>query len=333
MRRGGVRAYSANEVTIDGRQLAALGEKVNHWLTKLPPATHEIRCSRLVIKLASNDVAGQDPAATLTLHDIRGRIDRDAAGRLRAQFAATLAPSDQTSAAVIQWTLEPSVDGASAAATLTLDAQAAAVPARSLAAVIPGFGKFGPAARFTGLVRWTLDHPQVQGSATGRLHEVDLAQVLPAGSPHSLGGHATIELTELSWTGERIERLGAAVIAEHARMSRSLLEAAVTTFRCGQGSDGVPAPDEPASIALDLLAVRFQMSSEGLTFWGHCPPEANMQEGCLAVSGLQPLLIARPYYNWPLGALVQTFAAPSSAWLPATREAIEMGSRLPLPLR
>ena len=58
-----------------------------------------------------------------------------------------------------------------------------------------------------------------------------------------------------------------------------------------------------------------------------------MQEGCRCRSvGCSRRPPAPPYRDWPLGYLVQTLSGCRAAWLPATREAVELARRLPLPL-
>jgi hypothetical protein len=162
-----------------------------------------------------------------------------------------------------------------------------------------------------------------------------LSKTLPAGSPHVLRGSATVDVQEYRWQGDRIGRVVAAVKAEHAQMSQSLVEAVTSTsgFQCRQVGSGMTVAGEPAMIALDLFALRFQLGREGLTFWGDSSAEAGMQDDCIAQSGGQPLLLAPRYYNWPLGVLVQTLCGRPAAWVPATREAVDMASPLPLPLK
>jgi hypothetical protein len=335
LRSGGGRRFAANEIVVDAGTLASLFGKLNAWLAKLPPEIHEFRCERLLIQRSNSlnvgDVA--DRTFMIALEGVQGRVERDRAGRVQAHFAAHIAGAEAGSGGIVRLTLAPSQQQGSVAATVTFDASQCMAPAWALGEFLPGFGRVGANARFSGGVQWMLDQPEVRGAASGQLSTVDLEQILPAGSPHKLAGTARIDLSELYWRGGQIERLAGSIIAERAGMSRSLLDAMVTTFDCGQGSDGDPMEGDASMIALDLLAVRFELHEAGLTIWGHCPAEANMQEGCMAVSGLQPLLIAPRYYNWALGKLVQVIAGPSSAWLPASREAIDMGSRLPLPLR
>ena len=260
---------------------------------------------------------------------VRGRVDRDAAGRAGVQLMAQIAGQNAAESA-IRLTLEPSAGERQRLGDGRRSTPAAAQFLRGLiAAVVPGFSSFGPAAQFKGAVQWTLDRPEPRVVVQGRVEQVDLASVLPAGSPHSLHGAATVEFQELSWRGSRIERLVGTVHAEKAPISRSLVAASVQNYKCG-GTDGVATIDDPAMVALDQLAVRFELDENGLSFWGNFPAEAHLPTGCLAVSGLQPLLIQSPYDKWHLGLLVQTLAAPGITWMPATSEAVDMAERLPL---
>jgi hypothetical protein len=318
---GAARTFTVAQVSIDASQLPALAEKIDRWVAKLPPQTQDVVIKRLVIKLPSDE-------RELALSPVRGRVDRDAAGRARVHIIAQI-EGQQAAESAIHLSLEPSKDIDSASPTVTFDARGAAVPVGLIAAVAPGFSSFGGEAQFKGVMEWTLDRPQPRGIVQGRLERVDLASILPAGSPHSLRGAATIELQQLSWRGPRIELLVGTVHAEKGAISRSLVTALAQNYKCG-GTDGVAAVDDPAMVALDLLAVRFELDANGLSFWGNFPAKSQLPTGCLAVSGLQPLLIQSPYDKWHLGVLVQTLAAPGVTWMPATGEAVEMADRLPM---
>jgi hypothetical protein len=318
---GAARTFTIKQVRIDASQLTALAEKVDRWVSKLPPETQDVVIDRLAIKLPGGE-------REVVSGPVRGRVDRDAAGRARVQLIAQVA-GQNTAESAIRLTLEPSATSDSASTRLALDARGVALPAGLLAAVVPGLSTFGTAAQFKGAVQWTLDRPAPRVVVQGRVDQVDLASVLPAGSPHSLRGAATVELQELSWRGSRIERLAGTVHAEKGAISRSLVAALVQNYKCG-GTDGVAAVDDPAMVALDQLAVRFELDENGLSFWGNFPADSPLPTGCIAVSGLQPLLIESPYEKWHLGLLVQTLAAPGVTWMPATSEAVGMAERLPL---
>ena len=324
---GEVRALTVKQVRVDASQLLALGGKVDRWLAKLPPQTQEIVIDSLVVTLPSDGAGGG--VREFVLSPVRGRVDRDAAGRARVRILAQVAGLDASDAAV-QLTLEPSTESGSASASVTLDARGAEIPASLLAAVAPGFGSFGTESQFMGVVQWTLDRPLPRGVVQGRLENADMASILPAGAPHSLRGRATIELQELSWRGARLERLAGSLHAEKGQISRSLVDALAKNFQCG-ATDGVLAAEDPTMLSLDLLAVRFEMDASGLTLWGDCPAVANLPTGCMAVSGSQPLLVQSPFDKWHLGVLVQTLAAPGVTWMPATDEAVDLAERLPLP--
>ncbi len=318
---GAVRTLTVKQLTVDASQLLTLAEKVDRWVAKLPPQTQAVDIDRLVIKAPAGD-------REVVFSPVRGRVDRDAAGRVRVQIIAQVAGQNAAESA-IRLTLEPSAVSGSASATVTLDARGAALPAGLLAAAVPGLSTFGAAAQFKGAVQWTLDRPEPRCIIQGRVEHVDLASILPAGSPHSLRGAATVDLQELSWRGSRIERLAGTVHAEKGAISRSLVNTLAQNYKCG-GADGVAAVDDPTMVALELLGVRFELDDNGLSFWGNFPAEAHLPTGCLAVSGSQPLLIQSPYDKWHVGVLVQTLAAPGVTWMPATSEAVDIAERLPL---
>ncbi|HEX6963045.1 MAG TPA: hypothetical protein VF175_14345 [Lacipirellula sp.] len=337
--RGAVRAYTLDEVTIEAAQLDRVAAKVLGWTEKLPPEVHEIRCRRLNLRFTDGRPAQSQATSprVFTLHHIRGRINRDAAGRRTIQLMGYETENPTEDSPKVTLTLAPSSDAASAAPALTLESIGVAIPGQVLSSAALGFGSLGVDATFRGIVRWTLAQPETTAIAQGRLDGVDLAKLLPADSPHTLQGQATVELSELSWRGARIERLAGAVHAEHVQMSRSLIDAAAFThgFQCRQDGSGTPVAGEPSLVSVDVLAVQFQLDAEGLVFSGNCPPDVTAQPGCIAVSGVQPLVIEPPYpgHKWPLGVLFQTLSARPTAWLPATRDAVDMASRLPLPLR
>jgi hypothetical protein len=330
---GGLQVYRIDEARIDAGQLDQVARKIDRWLRMLPPDVHEVRCRRLAIRLPSPTDAGSATAPTrhFHVHNVQVRIDRDGAGRVQAKGMAFVGDAQYPTGAV-RLTLSPSSDSGVANA-LTLETESSGVAASALAAVVPGFHCFGGDAVFVGKVQWLFTSGEQAGIALGRVLQADLASVLPASSPHRLRGHATVELTELKWRGERIERLAGAVFAREAAVSQSLVEAAVTNFRCGRGAPGQPTADDPSLIDLSYMGIHFNLNEKGLTFWGACPPDASTEEECIAVSGMQPLLVAPRLHNWHVGWLVQTALAPPSGWLPATREAVEMAERLPLPVK
>jgi hypothetical protein len=318
--RGGRRQFVVAKTTLECEQLACVAARVNAWLTNLAVEEQEIRVGELTLK------SGGSP---LVLSNVQGRVQRDASGRLEARFAGFTAGSKPTDQPAVRLTLAPSSDKTNASPVLIFETSAP-ISARVLAAVAPGFGGFGKAATFVGTVRWTLDQTAAHGSLSGRVEKVDLSALWPGGSPHELRGLATIELDEMRWTGERLERLAGFIRSDRAQVSQSLVESLGKYLRCPRPTLGRPSAIEPAILELDAIAMRFQLDERGLTLSGDCPV-AHGAAGCLAVSGGQPLVMQPPFPSIPVGVLVQILSAPPPAWVPATREAVEMAERLPLP--
>ncbi len=315
------RLFSIERATIECEQLELLATRTYAWLTNLPSQDQEIRVGTLELK------AG---AARFVLNNVQGCLQRDSMGRLQARLSGFSIGGKSTDPPAVRLTLAPSTEKANASPQLTLEVSTA-MPARALAAVAPGFGNFGKTAAFVGSVRWTLDAPAIRGSMSGRIEQVDLAGLRPEGSPHELRGLATISLDELRWNGERIERLAGSIAGGRAQVSNSLVEAMDKILRCPRPADGLASAVDPSIIELDAIGMRFQLDDHGLTLEGNCKTATGTSGGCMLVSGGRPLVMQPPFQGIPVGALVQMLSAPPPAWMPATREAVEMAERLPLP--
>lgn len=356
------RVMSAQRIIIDVERLPQIVQHISAWLARVERQPLELRIAQATIKLG-----GAAPHDQFTLHEVIGRVDRDAAGGLQMQLSAKVAADGKlASSSILKLTLKPSRDGSNATPIVELQAKSAAIPARSLAAFVPGCGHVGANAAFQGTVRWTADWSGPLVVAEGKLQSVDFASLLPAGSPHKLAGVGAIEIDQWKWRGAKIERLAGKLHLEDGRASQSLLLACLTSLYCQFVRDGValtgldavgalndaagdwrPAEtDDAESVVMapvDLLAMRFELDREGLLFFGDCAmPDS--PPGCLAVCQSRPLLLQPAYesgafpkpsgtkFRFHLAHLVQALAAPTLIGLPASREAIEMAEPLPLPL-
>jgi hypothetical protein len=326
-RSGGSRQlHLIEQAAVDCDRLGALASVAERYLAALLGGSEEIRVERLAVVRRAGGQAGVADRE-LALSDVQATIECGPRGELNLRASARLPGGEGQTPLILRASAKSASDRSTT--VVALDAQSAALPAWAIASVAPGFSAFGEAG-FTGVVQWSLGERESSGVARGRLESVELASLLPAGGPHVLDGLAAVEITEMSWRGARIERLSGSLHAENAHMSRSLIEAMVQNFRCPQLVAGAALGDGAGLVALDALAVRFQIDGEGLTFWGDCRDE-RLPEGAMAASGGQAVLVQPPYRNWNPGVLIQTLAAPAAAWLPATREALEMARRLPLP--
>jgi hypothetical protein len=317
---GRQRLYLIERATIECEQLECLAARISAWLGNLPAQDQEIRIGALQLKAGGSQ---------LVLNNVQGRVECDASGRLQAQFTGFSVRSKSTDLPAVKLTLAPCSEKTNASAVLTLETSMA--PARLLAAVAPFFGSIGKTAGFEGSVRWTLDQSLVRGSISGCVEKADLAAILPAGSPHEMRGLGTITFDELRWHGQRLERLTGSIRCDRAQVSQSLIEALEKNLRCPRMTVGQASAIEPSIVELDAIAMRFQLDEQGLTVLGDCPTANGAAGGCLAVSGGQPLVLQPPFHGIPVGFLVQALSAPPTAWVPATREAVEMAERLPLP--
>jgi hypothetical protein len=315
------------QATIESAQLPQLGARVLDWLTNLPPQTQEIRIGTLRLVTSQGTDGGTNGFA---VYDVRGLIERDATGRIHATLTASPAQENSGGDRPFRLTLSPSPLKDNPAMIVTLEAPVA-LPANLLMAVAPGFGSLGDAARFQGVIRWTLDEPAVHGNAEGELAEIELDSIFSKSSPHRVHGRAIVKVEQLSWRGPRLQRLVVNVRAEHAQATEAIIALMKDAFFCERKNEGARSANDASMIDLDLLAIRVQLDERGLTLWGACPAESGMPTGCMAVSGGQPLLVHPPYGNFDLGRMVSTLSTPTKSWLPATREAVGMADRLPLP--
>lgn len=315
------RLFSIERATIECEQLGLLAPRAYGWLTNLPAQDQDIRVGTLELKAGT---------ARLLLNNVQGCVQRDSSGRLQARLSGISVGGKSTDPSAVRLTLAASSEKTNASPVLVLETSVA-IPAPALAAVAPGFGSFGKTATFVGSVRWTLDAPAIRGFMSGRVEQVDLAGLRPEGSPHDLRGLATITLDELRWNGERIERLAGSITGGRAQVSKSLVEAMANILRCPRPTEGLASAIDPSIVELDAIGMRFQLDDHGLTLQGVCKTAGEAASDCLLVSGGRPLVMQPPFQGIPVGALVQALSAPPPAWVPATREAVEMAERLPLP--
>lgn len=336
--RVGAKQLAAERVEIGVEQLPRLASNVSQWLARLSQSAIEFHSSATAFKFSNHN----SPRAFL-LRNVRGRIDRDEAGRVRVKLVAEVEKdSPAAEATTVALTIRPSADRGTAPIVELLSTDVP-IPARMLAPFVPGFDHLGDDAVFQGTVRWSRDSRGPVVSASGNLQHVNFADVLPAGSPHKLRGVGTLKIKEWQWRGEKLERVSGAAHLETGHISRSLVEAAITKLFCQHASAGLDVADNRVLLPLDVLAVSFELDERGLVFKGQCSIEAAGLEGCVAVSEGQPLLVEPAYdtkpfhvpdggeFRFHLAHLVQALAAPTAIGLPASQEAIEISKPLPLP--
>lgn len=272
-RRGAALLLSINELALAVADLPALAERLEWSLARTDAARIELHVNTLALQPAGG-------APPVTLHQLKGIIERDAQQHPRLKLIAHLdgkaslspsvdVPNEPTQPAAQQELRPPAVsltvetlpasdDKSAPQRTITLDAQQAAIPVALLAPLIPGAAGLNPDATFAGVVTWKPvvqkqtdepTEPALAGALRGQLADVDLARLLPKNSSHILQGRATIDLAAYHWQGDQLQQLAGTLTASDAQANGSFLAAAPSYLGCPPGE-----PLKPALAAAQRLA-------------------------------------------------------------------------------
>jgi hypothetical protein len=362
-RRGDTLILSVNELTLAIADLPALAARLEWSFGRTAAAKIELHVQRLALQPVGD-------APPLTLHQLKGIVERDQERRPRVRLLAHLdgrarllpsrdvssEPTEPTAQQELRppmiglsiETIAASDDKSAPRPVITLNTQKNAIPVALLAPLVPGMAAVNDDATFTGVVTWHA----AAGDLRGRLDDVDLAQVLPQKSPHSLTGRAAVELTDCRWQGEQFQRLVGTFTATEAVANGSLLIAVRAylgspiddTFKNLQAAAArviarQPITAEDVAVAaekyeLNHLACRFDLDAAGLAIEPLIPAASTLPAGTLAASKDSPLLFCpplKPPAKLPAVAWLQFIASPPGAWIPFTPEILETARRLPLP--
>lgn len=193
-----------------------------------------------------------------------------------------------------------------------------------------------PDASFRGVVQWTSRDNRLMGRLSGRLQEFDLSQLLPRGSLHTAAGPAELEISELKYTDQSIDRIAGVLASSEGTFSESLAAAAQTHLLCRRLA---PQGDDPHRF--DALRVQFEIDHRGVTITGGLPPhgragapaiDASLPAECLAAVDGSPLMLEPGHVELFIEFLPQFATGYDGRWVPANEGAIELLARLPRPL-
>ncbi len=314
-------ALAAARVEISAEQFPAFASVIATWLA------------------SEDDSRLQMQAETLRLVGPRGELFELANIRLQSLVGADTHKQIKLLASPIETgegtrsTVQLIVDHDSTQSMVTLETQNESLPAWLLADLVPGMGGCAGAS-FTGRLQIASTSQQPSGSMTGRLEGIDLQSWVGSGSPHQLRGTASLHLESLKWKGPSIEIARGHLRADAGKVSHSLLALLSERhyFPLGQQLEGAEIPAD-RMLDFDELACHFQISRAGIEISGACETsKSGSSRGLLANDG--QLLLREPKYRvLQVARLVQVLATmqPEASWLPATREALEIATRLPLP--
>lgn len=361
-RRGDALVLAIEEVAFAAADLPALAARFEWLLSRTPAAKIELRIERATL-------AASDDSPAVTLHHLRGAIERNEKAPPRLQAIAHLTENPSPDAKPIGLTYELAAKPSAAEAEAHQEAEAAepapqrhvvtfitqqnAIPVALLAPFVPGIAALNDSATFAGVVTWSASD---SGELRGRFDGVDLAGILPANSPHKLTGTATLQLTDCQWQGEQLQQLVGTLAATDAQANDSFLAAAHYYLACRPVDSLLPtldasqrraeqrraghelSPEDAALLdathQLTHLACRFTLDAAGLAIEPHIPAASMLPAGTLvAIEDQSVMLCPEESKRLQAAAWLQFIASPPppGQWLPYTPEALETARRLPLP--
>jgi hypothetical protein len=314
---------SIARVAINARRLNTVLERAANWLTESTPGVVRLSVDELVFEHAVAQTK-------YVLREVEIRAECAAGEGWKVQLHARGGRRDDD-AQIMRISCERSVADGGLGVRATIDAAAEPLPAWLLSSAGPIFGSVGNAALFAGQLQIETHGAELVGAARGEIHNAALGAMLPASSPCHVEGSAHVTLADLQWRNGQIEHLTGAVRAESTRVNRALLDAAIKSLLFQQIVIGMtPVSETAETIAIDAVAVRFDLNRQGLSIGGDFPSESALPPGCVAVSGGRPLLM-QPQYLLQAWRWVWFVTGSDAAAIPATQDAVGLAARLPLP--
>jgi hypothetical protein len=201
------------------------------------------------------------------------------------------------------------------------------LPAWLLADTMPGASRWLRAS-FTGTLQLQKSHGSLSGSFEGEVDAIDCREWIGS---DSLLTQAKLRMEEFTWESGRVETMQGWLETTEGLISTELLKSLHRVLTCQVVDETLLHSSE--AIRFDKLACRFRLNSAGLTCVDPATinnPQAN-GPGILITSQGKPLVMQPAYSNLPLANFVQLFFPVERDVLPGTREATEMGDKLPLP--
>jgi hypothetical protein len=199
------------------------------------------------------------------------------------------------------------------------------LPCRWFAAFGIDLSGLGPAAEFGGHLTSTWVDDAWHTQAMGRLNNIDLARLMPPGSPHRLTGMAQLqtELTvPLRLRGNRLERLSATITAGPGEISASLLDSAAQHLEMRYVRNQQRGL-ESGNYAYRQLLLRVLLEPQGVIIQGRCDANGAVMNDSAGAFVSQPPRVKT------IADLVAALSPPSSSMIPATADAQRLAGFLP----
>ena len=305
----GANSISVETTIINCSQLPAIAQTARIWLSN-----ENIRNSRWQFKeLRFASVTGTEWG----LQDVRGELRVSPNGMRQCLIHAKYDTKP------FRLSIERYLDGK---VQMIVDAQQRLMPAWLMADTFPGASRWQNAT-MTAIVQLEAQHSEVRGKFRGHIDSIDMPSWI---GNDLLQAVATLELDNLTWRGARIENVQGTLQATAGKVSNTLLSLLKDKFLCTLAIEESLLDDKSQFQPIDKLGCHFQLNEAGLAItgmlnWG------KTSKGCLITSNGKPLVSTPAMSTLPLAQLIQLVNPHNPYWLPATREAVSLGEKLPLP--
>jgi hypothetical protein len=217
--------------------------------------------------------------------------------------------------------------GASGATHCRLESAQTKLPTWLLADTMPGAGCWST-ANFNGNLQLQKGRDSFVGSFKGEIDGIDCQEWIGS---EKLQAEANLRMEEFTWQSERVETMQGSLQTTEGLISVELLNSLQRVLFC-QVTDKAILESTDA-VRFDKLACRFRLNSAGLT----CVELTTLNNpqasgpGVLITADGKPLVMQPAYSNLPVPNLIQLFFPVERDVISGTREATEMGDKLPLP--
>jgi hypothetical protein len=211
--------------------------------------------------------------------------------------------------------------GVSGTTHCRLESSQAKLPTWILADAMPGARRWSQAS-FSGVVQIQKNRDSISGSFQGEVGGIDCQEWIGS---ESLLSQAKLQMEEFTWQSNRLETMQGTLETTKGLISVKLLKSLQDVLFCELADKAILESSQ--AVHFDKLACGFCLNSAGLT----CIDPATNGPGVLITAEGKPLVMQPSYSNLPLANFVQLFFPLQRDRLSATREATEMGEKLPLP--
>ncbi|MBN1852292.1 MAG: hypothetical protein JW829_06195 [Pirellulales bacterium] len=227
------------------------------------------------------------------------------------------------------------------------------IPCWPFAACFPVFKHVGRDATFrgAGCLAWSPD--QSTGKFRGDIFDIELMHVAKTLPIETIDTRGAVSIEHAQWNNGCLDSISGTVRCGPGTIHRRFIDAAVRVLFCQQPNElhhtktdaGHPTADPESmpgsqrrqfskqlasseTCVFDELAFRLALDANGVTLWGAC--ESSVRGTMIAQAG-HPILSEPRYRRLPVVNLVYLFVPPVQQYVPATRQAQAIASRLPLP--